>query len=367
MATTEVIIDEREQWLAERRRGIGGSDAGALFPEDSRYGCPLRLYYDKTNTIPDFLRSEREESILERGTMLEDIVAQLFVQKTALKVRRWPARESKLNPILRVNMDRQIIGVTLEQLKALWPDNAEIQALDSEPGPGYLECKTTNDWEFRRMEKEGVIADYILQTQHGIGVTGYKWGVFAVLEPTTWKLAIFPYVRKENLIAEIQRRAEIFWNQHVLIGVPPTPLAAPDNRCKNCLFRKSCPLASEIAKLAPKDDWNGECPPREDLAELVEELKIAEQIADEKADAVKEIKTAIQEKLGELEHVAIPSQRVRIHWSWSKGRSSWDSKGLEGEITGLKKEGFDDLAARIANCKKTGNPSRSFRMNEVGA
>src|ERR1700744_2385168 len=113
-------FDPKELWLEERRKGIGGSDVASVL--NAGYGCRRRLHYDKTGVPPDFGRPEDEISILERGTELEDIIAEKYSRKTGRKIRRMPTRVSRDNAYMRVNVDRVI--------------------LNDDRGPGVLECKS---------------------------------------------------------------------------------------------------------------------------------------------------------------------------------------------------------------------------------
>lgn len=351
-STAEVVrMPQRETWLEERRKGVGGSDCASLFPEDSKYGCTLKLFYDKTGVSPDFQRSAREERILRRGHLFEDTVAAFFTEETGLKIRRQPSREMKGRPYMRVNMDRQIISVTREQLLTLWPQYEELTTLPEDCGPGYLEAKTANSFVFRKMmlppdQGGGLPNDYVLQLQHGLGVTGYKWGVFAVLEPGAGDFVAFPMIRKENLIAEIVRRAESFWAWKDA-GTQPSPLAKPDSRCKNCIFRKTCPLNELIAAGIPHDD--GEYQADDSLAELGADLRDAEEMLEEKQTLVEAIKEKLKEELGDRQRVSIPAIGFRVRYAWSKPSERWDTKGLEAEHPELKEK-----------YKKLGKPSRAF-------
>ena len=60
-------MSDRDQWLAERRTGIGGSDAGAILGVN-KYRTALDVYLDKTgqaedqveNDAPDFFQSRND-------------------------------------------------------------------------------------------------------------------------------------------------------------------------------------------------------------------------------------------------------------------------------------------------------------------
>src|ERR1700722_3426949 len=85
---TEVIDEPRAAWLEDRRKGIGGSDVHHLFPEESKYGCTLQLWYDKTGTPEDYRRTPDELRIMNRGHILEDVVADIYMEETGRKVIR---------------------------------------------------------------------------------------------------------------------------------------------------------------------------------------------------------------------------------------------------------------------------------------
>ena len=57
------VETEQDLWLKERRKGLGGSDVHNLFPDESRYGCPLRLWFDKTDIEPDYKRTDRKSVV----------------------------------------------------------------------------------------------------------------------------------------------------------------------------------------------------------------------------------------------------------------------------------------------------------------
>ena len=74
----------RDQFLAGRKKGIGGSDVAAILGF-SPYKSPYQLWLDKTG------RSERKESQNESahfGNLLEDVVAKEFSRRSGMKVQR---------------------------------------------------------------------------------------------------------------------------------------------------------------------------------------------------------------------------------------------------------------------------------------
>ena len=77
----------REEWLAYRQKGIGGSDAAAVLGI-SPFRTGVDLYYDKLGQpVED---DEQNWVAKEMGTVLEDLVARIFAKKTGLKVSPMP-------------------------------------------------------------------------------------------------------------------------------------------------------------------------------------------------------------------------------------------------------------------------------------
>lgn len=121
----------REEWLAFRRQGIGGSDAAAVLGI-SPFRTGVDLYYDKLGQpVED---DEQNWVAKEVGTLLEDLVARIFAKKTGLKVCPMPVMfQHTEHPWMLADVDRLV----------KLPDGSTA----------ILECKTTNynardKWEY---------------------------------------------------------------------------------------------------------------------------------------------------------------------------------------------------------------------------
>ena len=82
-----VLVDTtdlpRDEWLAYRRKGIGGSDAAAVLGI-SPFMTARDLYYDKLGISA---QSDEENWVAkEIGHLLEPLVANIFERRTGLKV-----------------------------------------------------------------------------------------------------------------------------------------------------------------------------------------------------------------------------------------------------------------------------------------
>ena len=83
-----VLVDTKDlpedEWLAYRRKGIGGSDVAAILGI-SPFRTARDLYYDKLNIV-----SAEDDTgnwvALKMGHLLEDLVAEIFQKKTGFKI-----------------------------------------------------------------------------------------------------------------------------------------------------------------------------------------------------------------------------------------------------------------------------------------
>lgn len=96
----------REDWLAERRRSVGGSEVGAIMGLN-RYQSPVSVWANKLGIVPD---AEPNEAMIQ-GTDLEEYVAERFTRLTGKKVRRcnYILRNDDY-PHLHANVDRLVRG-----------------------------------------------------------------------------------------------------------------------------------------------------------------------------------------------------------------------------------------------------------------
>lgn len=203
----EVLISTsgmtREEWLQERRKGIGGSDAAKVLGV-SRWGGPLSVYLEKKGLyVP-----EDPGEPAYWGTVLEDVVAREFEKRSGLRVQR----QNKIfthpdYPWMLANIDRRIVG----QNKG-------------------LECKTASNFMGDEWEGDELPDSYYLQIQHYMAVMGWE---------SCWVACLIGgqrYVQKEvqrnpELINTIIEKEREFWEDHFLKDVPPpvTPFDNPNS------------------------------------------------------------------------------------------------------------------------------------------
>ncbi len=144
-----------EEWLGERRKGIGGSDAGAILGLNP-YKSAYTLWAEKIGMIPD---SVPDNEAMRLGRDMEQYVATRFTEATGKKVRRCGySFESTENPFMRANVDRFLAS-----------ENAG------------LECKTSNALTHTDYEGGDIPPSYYAQCYHYMAVTGAAAWYIAIL------------------------------------------------------------------------------------------------------------------------------------------------------------------------------------------
>ncbi|HZK34143.1 MAG TPA: YqaJ viral recombinase family protein [Bacillota bacterium] len=189
---TSTIDMDREEWLEQRRRGIGGSDAAAIAGLNP-WRSPIEVYLDKVGEMPEQEDNER----MYWGRVLEDVVAREFTARTGKRVRRRNAiLHHAKHDFMIANVDRLLVG----------------------EGVG-LECKTTSEYAKDQWADDEVPDMYILQCQHYMAVTGFKgWWIAVLIGGNEF---VYKYIERDQDIIDylIQIESE-FWGM-VQNKVPP--------------------------------------------------------------------------------------------------------------------------------------------------
>ncbi|MHB9836817.1 YqaJ viral recombinase family nuclease [Paraburkholderia terrae] len=199
----------REQWLAERRHGVGGSDAAASLGL-SPYKSTFALWLEKTGEVePDDI--DHVERV-HFGRIMEDIIAREYARRMGVKVRR---RNEILRhptyPWMLANVDRIIDG----QKRG-------------------LECKNVDAMAFRMGEwgepgTDEVPEDYLLQCQHYMVVLDYpEWHLAACVGGNRLELFI---IRRDPELAEMIIDGERdFWQRVERHDAPELDYSRPDTQ-----------------------------------------------------------------------------------------------------------------------------------------
>lgn len=183
--------EHREEWLALRRNGIGGSEAAAIVGVDP-WSTAFEVYWDKKGRVA----AKETTRHMEWGHRLEDSIRRWFADKTGLPVVH--------EKIMYQHPEHSFM---LANMDGLVGDDA------------ILECKNT-DWRNEDDWADGPPLHYTLQTNHYLAVSGRRRAYVAVLiggnDPR-----YFVIERDEELIGMLIDAERDFWENNVLADVEP--------------------------------------------------------------------------------------------------------------------------------------------------
>ena len=286
--------ETHEQFLANRRKGIGGSDCASIF--NAGYGCRRRLWYEKRGTPQDFPREETGP--MKLGKILEPFFAEEYVRETGRRVETAGQRHHAVHPELLVNVDRMIEEeylVTSQPGYRIWI------------GSGVLEIKSVGRANFFKIKREGMSEDHILQVQHGMLVTGAQWGAFCVGSRDSGDILHWDVPANLEIHKAILVEGPKFWAT-VENGPMPGALEPDDKRCQNCAWRTTC-HGNALIPTAAESEYEQD----ESLAPLVREYIERRALRKEADDLLDETKEELQYKLGDRGKVMAAGAKIQYY------------------------------------------------------
>ncbi len=244
-----------EEWNEQRRKSIGGSDAGTIVGLNA-YKSPYALWAEKTGAIIPEDISDKEAVRL--GHDLEHYVAERFMEATGKKLRRDNNFVYNTDfPFAHVQADRIVVG-----------ENAGFEA------------KTTSSYDVLKRLRDGNYLDtWYAQCVHGMMVTGAE----------RWYLGVlcfghgfyhFTIERDEEEIAALASAEADFWEK-VQTNTPP----AVDGSQATAEAIGAIYQADEAQ---PEVDLTPVCGSLREYLALKEQVKALESRMEAAANAVKE-------------------------------------------------------------------------------
>lgn len=103
--TMNFIFTSREEWLSQRKNGVGGSDIAAICGHDP-YRTPLDVYLDKIGESEPIT----DNDFMKAGRYLEPVVAEMFQDETGLPLISMPSTIVGTKPHYLASVDRSILG-----------------------------------------------------------------------------------------------------------------------------------------------------------------------------------------------------------------------------------------------------------------
>lgn len=299
----------REEWLEYRKKGIGGSDAGAICGLN-RFRSAIDVWADKTGRAEEKPDSEA----MRVGRDLEDYVAKRFEEATGKKVHRRNAMfQDTEHPWMLANVDREVVG-----------ENA------------LLECKTANAYGADRWSGGEVPESYEIQCHHYMAVTGADRVYIACLIMGI-DFVVRTIERDEEVISYLTNIEQDFWEKYILADeMPPAD--------------GSEAAGAEILRAYPESD------PRLSIEIVGYEKQLARYdgiklMQDELKKEAEEIKQHIQQEMKDAEVAWIGDRKIT--WKSAKPRETLDRKKLEKEHPEID----------FSSYMKVGKASRRFTIS----
>ncbi len=154
----DIANNDRETWLQQRRKGIGGSDAPSIMQTEGAFSDPYVIYQTK---IGEYRDDTIDEQLAWWGNAMEPIIAERFAEETGYLVddpklmyrsKRWPH--------MQVDPDRILTH----------PDTGER---------GVLECKNTGWYSAAEWGDGTAPLRALVQTLHAMIILDLKYGYVA--------------------------------------------------------------------------------------------------------------------------------------------------------------------------------------------
>ncbi|MDB8804407.1 MULTISPECIES: YqaJ viral recombinase family nuclease [unclassified Romboutsia] len=312
------------EWLKERGKGIGGSDASSVVGLNP-YKSSVSVYLEKLSYIKNNINNTDDKTInsilnkntqhiedtiytnykIELGNKLKDFVAKEFALKTNKKVRNINGiLKNDKYPFAIANIDRAIVGEK-----------------------AFLECKVSGSY-FKGEWKNGVPINYKVQCYHYMAVTGATHCYVAALIGNE-DLVIHKIDRDEEIIEDIMKLEKMFWEKCVLGDNIPIPDGSDDySKVLKNLYKES---KEEEIILFEKENYLNRY---DDVVGLIKELD-----SEKKA-----IEQYIQSQMKEYEIAYIGDRKI----SWKKqSKNILDSKRLKKEHPDLAKKYMKTTTSRV--------------------
>lgn len=206
---TTIHFDSDEDWLELRRKGIGGSDIGAIM-HLNKYSSPLKIYKQK---VEGFKEDLSDNVFVKKGKTLENLILTNYVRPDMEKVGYTVGKPNfiivnKLYPFLRANVD----GIAFSYTKTV--------------EPAVVEIKWVSEWaevNWNGPTYGGVPAQYYAQVQLYMLVTGCSKAYIYALFDSSWDVHKYEILKDDEFCEKLVKEAYAFYSYNMCMNIPPKP------------------------------------------------------------------------------------------------------------------------------------------------
>lgn len=277
-------MDSKTQWLEQRQKGIGGSDAPVIVLGEYFGKNVQDLFYEKINPV----QPSEPTADMRRGIRQEPIAAKVFEEKSGLKVRQ--VTKILKHPefdFMLANIDREILNQD-----------------------AILEIKCPRYMTYSKWKREGIPEGPIIQGQHYLAVKGKGKVIFGVFCAEVDEMMIVPVERDNNLIDLLINKEGQFWRYVEAKELPPVEKTEIDLPA----------VGGEIVKIETPG-W----------IKAVENLRVAKELKSEAEAIEADAKDRIQKIMETVNSDVVEGAGARIYWREQAGRKRFNKKRLIAE------------------------------------
>jgi predicted phage-related endonuclease len=199
---------ENRLWLVERKKGIGGSEIATILGLDVKYSTPLDVFLSKTDPDYNPVYSDEQLDNMERGHWYEVPLLEWYANLSNMIIHHNEINfEHPTNPVFRCTPDG--FGV-----------DGDEHILFEVKSTVFFTDDSSAEWT-RLLEK------WFIQGQWNLGVTGLN--KLCILWIDGRHKRHYQYFdRNDTVIEFLQAKAQEFWDNHILTGIPPLPVNSED-------------------------------------------------------------------------------------------------------------------------------------------
>ena len=238
----EVIFDtrtdneDREQWHKQRLNTLGGSEIACVLGH-SKYGSSYTVFLDKMQISKPFTGNKFTRFGIALEPIIREWVQSDFKETTGieLKVEEYPfMMVSKELPFLSANIDG-IARMNKDYEYFRNGETGEIKKIEANELIG-IEIKTAGEFMKDQWADDILPSAYYCQVAQYLFVTGMKHFliVYLIGRDVKWKV-----ISRDDADIEILKEAATsFWNNNILLKVPPSPIGL-EAETKAILYQQS--------------------------------------------------------------------------------------------------------------------------------
>jgi hypothetical protein len=229
-----IDLPERSpEWHAHRLKFIGGSEIPSLFgaeeqpePDEEYEEMDIRAGFHDSVFALHYIKSGAakprpvEAEIVDAGIYMESSIARLAADKRGWKLIKGRYAVDDTTPGMGASLDYEIQDAG-EDTKGAAVGGPVLRGIRGPLiGPGSFQIKNVREGTFAKKWTNHEPPLYvILQLQHELACSGYKWGVVGAWVGGN-RLRLYFYDAHPEIIASIRERVTEFWAR-IRDGKPP--------------------------------------------------------------------------------------------------------------------------------------------------